>query len=112
MRTRTLGLILLAVSPALLLVRAPSSAGRMAEPDTGPVYRNPLDVDVDKEGKSARVTLAGTRAVAVVDLITGRFVEEKIPGVEEAPQEARKNRSLHFPEQTEKKNRGSRFNMM
>ncbi len=46
MRTRTLGLLLLAVSSALLLVRAPSSTGRTAEPDTRAEYMNPHDVTV------------------------------------------------------------------
>ncbi len=42
-----------------------------------PVYKNPLDVLVDDDGKTARVVLTGPRTVAVVDLATGKIKEEK-----------------------------------
>jgi cytochrome c len=88
----------------MLLMRAPSSAGRTAEPDAQPAYKSPLDVYVDKEGKTARVSLTGTRTEAVVDLTTGKLDEENIPGEDGMPHEARRIRnlrSLHFEEQTE-----------
>jgi len=49
-------------------------AGKGSEPR--PTYKNPLDVTVDTDGRTARVVLTGTRTLAVVDLATGRIAEE------------------------------------
>jgi YVTN family beta-propeller protein len=82
MRTPTLGLILLAVSPAFLLVRGSSTPGRTAEPDARPAYKNPLDVSVDKEGKKAIVQQIGKPSWAIVDLVAGK-VEKELPWVKD-----------------------------
>jgi cytochrome c553 len=96
---RTWGLIVLTVSPALLLVR-PSSVGRPAESEARPVYKSPLDVLVDKEGKKAIVLLTGSRSIATVDLIAGKIVEKENPGLEDVSNELRKNPRLRLEEQT------------
>jgi YVTN family beta-propeller protein len=76
MNLRNLGLLGLTLLPVLLFLRMPLSLGRTAEPDKPPAYKNPLDVTVDKEGKTARVVLAGTRTIVVVDLAAGKVTEE------------------------------------
>ncbi len=94
MHTRILGLVLLAVSPALLLVRVPASNALIAEPDARPTYKSPLDIQVDKDGKTAQVVLQGTRTTATVDLIVGKITrEEPWPQKLEPPGEC----SWHFP---------------
>jgi cytochrome c peroxidase len=89
MPMRTLALIMLALAFVLLWVRAPSSAGRTTEPEPRPVYKNPLDVTVDPEGTISRVVLSGPRTLAVVDLLAGKVIEEKLwpKGAEELGQE-------------------------
>ncbi len=47
-----------------------------SEPTGRSVYKNPLDVTVDEKGTTARVVLTGPRTVAVVDLASGKIIEE------------------------------------
>jgi YVTN family beta-propeller protein len=70
------------VSRCLLLVLVSGlgipAAGDKREANTGfrPAFKSPLDVTVDEKGMVAGVALAGTKRLAVVELTTGRIVEE------------------------------------
>jgi cytochrome c peroxidase len=75
----------------LFLVVQPSSADHRAG---RPVYKNPIDLTVNAKGTTARVVLAGTAKVAVVDLHQGKINRDLPLGkwnTAEAP--------LHAPDQ-------------
>ena len=60
--------------PALLLIGAPAAS---PQPAAGrPIYKSPLGLAVDREGRRAYVALQGAGAVAVVDLRAGKVLRE------------------------------------
>jgi YVTN family beta-propeller protein len=87
-----------------LLIVSLSRPSQAADPpfDTRPIYRNPLDVTVDTKGERARVLLTGPRTMAVVDLASGKVIEES-PWPKDRPLPTVEDRSLHVPDSLRQK---------
>src|SRR5437588_9454028 len=63
--------------PALLTLAAPPARPRPVQSPAGrPLYKNPLGLAVDKDGRRAYVALQGAGTVAVVDLRAGKVLRE------------------------------------